>query len=235
MYKISIFDETMPSCSSGVAEYYVDNIQEFQKRWFPLLKSEEKKKRFIRSLHGEVMVDCYSDDPKLNMVQEDKRAHIYAEKELVIQNNSFTAINAYQWESKIWVNDFIANIRWVRYENHFLKLVKFKAKGIATEGMIHKFREIKCYGNPVLEQTITSSKNFAENIDEYKNNVVESIAYYPVNVFESEEALLKNIKNGKLTDKETIALIHSCVPIEDMENNVIYQSEKEDIILEYPF
>lgn len=47
--------------------------------------------------------------------------------------------------------------------------------------------------------------------------------------------VLNGYKKGKLTDKEAVTLIHSCIPIVDNEENVIYQSEKGDIILEFPF
>lgn len=47
--------------------------------------------------------------------------------------------------------------------------------------------------------------------------------------------VLNGYKSGKLTVKETIILIHSCIPIEDIEDNVIYRSEKGDIVLERPF
>lgn len=42
--------------------------------------------------------------------------------------------------------------------------------------------------------------------------------------------VLEGFKNGKLTIKETLTLIYSYKPI-DLDNNVIYESEKGDIIL----
>lgn len=93
-------------------------------------------------------------------------------------------------------------------ENEIIKFMNIRQKAYNKEFIINNFN------NEELEEYLTQDKNY-DYIDIIK--------------------VLNGYKNGKLTAKKTIVLIHSCIPMEDPENNVIYQSEKGDIVLEYPF
>lgn len=72
MYKISLYDYNCPSCTSGVAEFFADNINKFQEEWFKLEDDKDRKKRFLKSLNGEIITDYYSDSPELNIVRRIK-------------------------------------------------------------------------------------------------------------------------------------------------------------------
>ena len=93
MYKITLYDCNCPSCTSGVAEFYADNIIKFQKEWFKLEDDKDRKERFLKSLNGDIITDYYSDSPELNIVQEDNDAKILRTQSLHFSNHRFALYN----------------------------------------------------------------------------------------------------------------------------------------------
>ena len=55
MYKITLYDRNMPSCTSGVYEIYCDDIDEFEKEWTKLETDKLRIERFRKSKAGEIV------------------------------------------------------------------------------------------------------------------------------------------------------------------------------------
>ena len=55
-------------------------------------RADREQAEYLRSKGGEIVTDYYSDDPELNIVQEDKSAEILFEKEIVFRNKLFTLL-----------------------------------------------------------------------------------------------------------------------------------------------
>ena len=72
IYKITLFDANFPSCTSGTASFFTEDIDEFEHNYFSdenveSNQLEAQKQRYFRSKAGEIVTDYYSDAPELNM------------------------------------------------------------------------------------------------------------------------------------------------------------------------
>lgn len=70
IYKITLFDANCPSCTSGTASFFTEDIDEFEHNYFSdenveSNQLEAQKQRYFRSKAGEIVTDYYSDDPEL--------------------------------------------------------------------------------------------------------------------------------------------------------------------------
>ena len=65
LYKIELFDASHwhPAFVSGTINIFCEDIEDFQTRWFKLEPEQERKEMFLRSKDGEIVIDCYTDDP----------------------------------------------------------------------------------------------------------------------------------------------------------------------------
>lgn len=74
IYKITLFDANCPSCTSGTASFFTEDIDEFEHNYFSdenveSNQLEAQKQRYFRSKAGEIVTDYYSDAPELNIFQ----------------------------------------------------------------------------------------------------------------------------------------------------------------------
>lgn len=187
MYKVTLFDYNCPSCTSGVYEIYCDDIEQFEKEWTELETDEKRIERFRKSQAGEMITDYYSDDPELNIVQKDENAKIFYEKTVVMSDKNVTVHNGYNWPTDFHIDKSEFQVRYVRVWGRLLRLVKYKLTGISQDNWISGGNiEVSCYGNPILKnnQVFCGKSN---NTMDYSKNTIESIVYYPLGCFETEE------------------------------------------------
>ena len=152
MYKITLYDYNCVSCTLGVAEFYADDINKFQESWFKLEDDEDRKKRFLKSLNGEMVTDYYSDSPDLNIVQEDKDAKILKTDRLCFANKKFTLINGYGCPGNIMVHNAEFLIRHIKFQNDFVIAGKYKLSGVAQVSRFFQgYHPQNVYGNCVLK------------------------------------------------------------------------------------
>lgn len=76
MYKIELYDECCSPIADGTESYFVDDIEDFEEHWIPLVKERcpEIVDRYFRSKGGEIISDCLV--VKLNSSHSAKRGLI---------------------------------------------------------------------------------------------------------------------------------------------------------------
>ncbi len=211
MYKVTLFDNNTPGFISRVVSYYVDDIEEFQRRWFSLERSEEKKKRFLRSLQGEMVSDFYTNEPELNIVQKDANFKVYEEKVIEKHDYYVTAVNGYGCKTKFYVKDMKINIRWIQFQDKYLKVAMFSTKGMTALRFDNEYYQVSCYGNRVLEKNFVSKVYCSDSPKVFAEDTIESIAYAVINTFKTEEELFKDMAVVAITDKEMDRLLKDIV------------------------
>ncbi len=189
MYKITLFDYNCPSCTSGVYEIYCDDIEQFEKEWTELETDEMRIDRFRKSKAGEMVTDYYSDDPELNIVQKDETAKIFYKKTVVMCDKDVTVHNGYDWPSDLHIDKSEFHVRYVRLWDRLLRLVKYKLTGISQDDWLGDGNiDVPCYGNPVLKNNRMFCGR-SDNTADYSENTIESIVYFPLGSFETEEEM----------------------------------------------
>lgn len=196
MYKITLYDCNCPSCASGVAEFYADNINKFQKEWFKLEDNNDRKERFLKSLNGEIVTDYYSDSPELNIVQEDNDAKVLRTQSLHFSNHRFALYNAYHCRSDILVNGAAFSLRYICFQGQNIIVGRYRLSGVASINELIKGYERQCvYGNRVLKTQYHSFVDFDKGTPLYdisdntnfKDDIIESICYIPIKYFDTYE------------------------------------------------
>ena len=211
MYKVTLFDNATPGFCSRVVSYYVDDIEEFQRRWFSLEKSEDKKERFLRSLQGEMVSDFYTNEPELNIVQKDANSKVYEEQTINKEDCYVIAVNGYGCKTKFHVEDMKINIRWIQFQDKYLKIAMFSTKGMTALRFENEYYQVLCYGNRVLEKNFVSTVYCSDSPKEFAEDTVSSIASAVINTFTTEEDLVKDIAYATITDKEMERLLKDIV------------------------
>lgn len=208
-YKITLLDYNTPAFCTFTFESFVDDIEEFQKRWFKLETEQSRKDNFLRSKNGEIVTESYENTNKYNIVQYDENCKIY--KSCSFEENDFDIDlhNGWDCANKYHIKNLKVDIRWVRFQEYFYKIAKYKIHGIARydEFGEFKFSVASCHGNNILEENKKSKKYSSDDFIEYENDVIEAIVYLPIDVFEDEDELLLDLKNENLTNKEIDALL----------------------------
>lgn len=212
MYKITLFDDTCPSFVSGVASFYVDNIVPFKDLWFELENDKNRKERFLKSLHGEMVTDHYSDSPELNIVQEDKDAQILRTEKISYKNQKFTLFNGYDWPSDILVYDAEFSIRHICFHGQYVIVGKYKLSGVADIDKRTGGYKRRCvYGNRILKAQYRSFVDFDKGVPLYdmndmanfKDDIIESICYIPIKYFDT----YKEMQNYGLSRDDIVMLM----------------------------
>ena len=114
MYKITLFDDNMPSCTSGTVSYYCDDIDKFEKEWIRLEQDESRIERFRRSKAGEMVTDYYCDIPELNIVQKEDMPRTFYERDVYIEDETITLRNGYGSETDYYIHKAHIHLRGIR-------------------------------------------------------------------------------------------------------------------------
>ena len=195
MYKITLFDYNCPSCTSGVYEIYCDDIEEFEKEWTKLETSKSRIERFRKSKAGEMVTDYYSDAPELNIVQKDETAELYYEKTVFMYDKDIEVLNSYYWPSYLHIDKSEFQVRYIKLFGRLLRLVKYKLTGVCQDDwLVGGKTDVTCYGNPILKNHVLFRGRSFDTKD-YNKNTIESIAYYPLGEFETEEEMKADYEN----------------------------------------
>lgn len=204
LYKIELFDESHwhPPFVSGTINIFCEDIEDFQTRWFRLEQDEEAKARFLRSKGGEIVTDYYTDDPELNIVQQDF-ATIYAEKTVILHSVTFYVNEDY------CVNTFYARrlelwFRWIAFKGKYWRIAAFTADGPCVESILNDgYRELECDGNPFFENTLRSIARDRAKYwprDYFSANRVVSIGFLATGSFRKKALMEKEIRRFNVTE-----------------------------------
>lgn len=212
MYKITLMDDTSVSCTSFTVSVFCEELEQFEKEWTKLETDQDRIERFRRSKAGEVVTDFYktNNDAALNIVQQDPGAEVVQELTVEESDKEYTVLNAYGWPSKLYVDHAFFHIRYVRFQNAFLKLSSYRLTGICKSGFDEgTYTDVTCWGNKFLNSE-TCGERMAKSKDVFKQDRVESFVFYEIGRFDSMEDLqadFKQMKEHGLTERELDCLL----------------------------
>lgn len=204
MYKITLYDSNIPSGASGTKSYYCENIDIFAEKWMQLETSEDRKERFLRSKNGEMVTDYYSDSPDLNIVQEDKAAIIYFDKDVIFSDKWLTLYNGFHWAIEFHFDELCVGLKYVRFRGSLLRLATYRARGVCRSNFPFpgkKYCDVSCYGNPVLIESENQEPFYSDHTENFKEKTIECIAYLPLGTFGDMKSMRKDFDNPDLSDE----------------------------------
>lgn len=209
MYKITLFDCNCPGFVSGTVNYYCEDIHRFEEEWVKLEIDQERVRRFKRSLAGEFVTDYYTDDEELNIVQEDKHAEIYFEKDVLLRDKEIELFNSYQCSERFRVHALKIHMAFVRFQGTFLRLMSYRIEGIAMlEHVWGKYAAVHCHGNRILKSTHpVFAPDYSDRIEDFDDAVIETIAYIPMGDFCSFEEMKRSYRKKGVSRKEIAGLL----------------------------
>ena len=133
IYQITLYDGNMSPIFDGTISFFVDDLEEFESKYFSQSKIDEsRKKRYFQSKNGIMTTDYYTDDPEYNIVQI-KKCDIYAEKSYKESDVTKIIKNFYGFECAYHINEITYFIRYIKVDNKYLKLCRYEIKGICYD------------------------------------------------------------------------------------------------------
>ena len=205
MYKITVYDQNCSPICDWTVSFFAEDIEEFQKRWFETGHvSEELKDRFLRSRQGELVTDWFNSTPELNIVQQDE-GEVYGERTVILDQVIFQAHNIYDCPSEFHVNRWTIRFRWLRFRDSYYRIASYQADGVCRRNRFTgHWDSVSCYGNPVLENTVTyEPQDPMDNpgLDAFAENRIETICWLTNRVFADEQELKKDVSVFQFTEE----------------------------------
>jgi hypothetical protein len=213
LYHIQLMDYNCAGCSSGVTNVFVEDIDQFAQQYLRLEDDEERVERFLRSKAGEMVTDYYSDSPELNIVQ--KVAVTELGHDIRWRRDQTIGVpNGFGWPSDYFFEVLRFDIRWIRYKNQILKLVKPSGEGLCEISSFEKgqYCKINVYGNPFWRYFCEpDTPHTSKSVESYRLTLLEAYVWQVVERFETEEELARDQKRVWLS-KRQIARAFADVP-----------------------
>ena len=123
IYKITLFDANCPSCTSGTASFFTEDIDEFEHNYFSdenveSNQLEAQKQRYFRSKAGEIVTDYYSDAPELNIFQYAEYGTIEKRKTFHYKDKIFELHNGYLIPCPIYAAEAIVELAQIAFKKN---------------------------------------------------------------------------------------------------------------------
>ena len=209
MYKITLYDHnTCPICD-GVTIFFADNIDDFERRWIATGRvTQETIDRFRRSKNGECVTDYYSNDPSLNIVQNDKTDILYR-KHIVKEDVTFYATNAYDCQQQYHVQTWDCHYLWIRFQDAYYRIVQYTANGVCMyDSFLERLNSVNCYCNPVLENDVCYQPIFVPDKEkwqtpcyqDFENNRICTICYLVNACFDDGDEARQDYDSFEMND-----------------------------------
>lgn len=163
IYKITLFDANCPSCTSGTASFFTEDIDEFEHNYFSdenveSNQLEAQKQRYFRSKAGEIVTDYYSDDPELNIFQYAEYGTIEKRKTFHYEDKIFEFHNGYLISCPIYAAEAIVELAQIAFkkntdeEGEKYLVARYSLSGVCCVGSsLDKFEDCTPYGNPIIK------------------------------------------------------------------------------------
>lgn len=201
MYKIELYDECCSPIADGTESYFVDDIDEFEKNWIPLVKDRDPEKvdRYYRSKGGEIVSDYYGNSEKYNIFQEDKEAKIIDEQHFGETYFDITLTNVYDWPSEYHIQNLTYDIRKILFLNRLYLVAKYHIKGIYRyyeirdrwSDTVYHLQQAHYWGNPICKLEMAQLYGFdkkrpeeelcvSNKPDNFLNDAIECFVWLPI-------------------------------------------------------
>ena len=207
MYKIQLNDRAK---ENKIAVYYMEDASKLYDLWKDKEESEERIECLRYALRGEKMADIglsYEEAPLISEVE----LKVGAKQDFSMERSWLVLHNTKGYESKYYVGNLLAKIRWAVCEEKFLKLGSFVATGICKENTYDEggFEQITCCGNPVLSHYSSSVAPLVSDFeDEFSREKITMLGYKVLAEFVTMEEVNADIAKKRLTDAEVEVLLH---------------------------
>lgn len=201
MYKITLYDNNCSPICDGTAFWFVEDLEKFEEKWLPLQAryGVSTIERYYRSKLGEIVIDYYSDDPELNIVQS-VDCEILQEREFEYTDKEVELINVYRWTSNVLFDKLKIVLRVQRCNDEYYLVGQYFGYGCRRVESRHnrwydikvKYSQMGFYGNPIAEYVQRdinwddfdkedAYKDFYTNDkDFYKHEQVETFVWIPI-------------------------------------------------------
>lgn len=201
MYKIVLCDANTPAFSTRTVEYYVDDIETFQKEWFLIERDQNKKDRFLKCKEGEYQSDFPgAESQNLCMIQVADDYKCLHERIVEYHDIDAKILNGYYYPSFMHIKHMKIYYRFICFKGKVKRIARFELKGICRDALFERISgneliDVYCYGNTVIK---VKNKYYgpadSNNKSDYDGVEMESIAYkglwtYEVESFEVSEEL----------------------------------------------
>lgn len=156
MYKITLWDNNLDSCISGVTEFFIEDLEIFEKYRIGN-EYEETRERYFKSKNGECITDYYSDSPELNIVQYDANCEFLATKMFEFKDKYITLRNFYDWETEIFASEVFVELAHIKHNGQYFLIGKYKLSGVCAKSIFDNefYKNCTVYGNPVCIETFS--------------------------------------------------------------------------------
>ena len=192
IYLIQLFDYNCPSCTSGVTNVFVDDIDEFAENYSHAEENKDRVDKLMRSKSGEILTDYYSDDPKLNIVQK-ITIEDYGIKTVQQSECSVDLKNGYGWDSKYFFSKLVFEIRYIKWDNKIYKLMRPRAKGCCRKSLFddaNMWHKVYVEGNRFWTYQEEKDIPYQSFPKEFYNDVtLESFVWQLTDSFETEQEM----------------------------------------------
>lgn len=211
MYLIQLFNENIGSCASGVTNVYVDDIEDFSKKYISVeTKNIERVNRFLRSKAGEIVTDYYSDSPDYNIVTK-VEAQDVSTKIYYSQDKTITLLNGYMYESVYYFGKLFFTTKYIKYDGKFYKLMKTSAFDCCH-------RNPFVYDKPWQKVYINGNKFWfykdgdktpysAQSTGDFRGTSVETFVWHTADVFDNEEDMKSDMEITWPTDLQIVRVL----------------------------
>lgn len=193
IYLIHLFDYNCPSCTSGVTNVFVDDIDEFAEKYTQTEDDKDRVEKLMCSKSGEIITDYYSDDPKLNIVQK-VTIEDYGIKTVQQSECSVDLENGYGWDSKYYFSELVFKIRYIKWNNKFYKLMRPHAKGCCRQSLsdaANMWHKVYVVGNKFWIYQEEKDIPYQSMPKEAYNDVtLESFVWQLADSFETEQEMM---------------------------------------------
>lgn len=185
-------DINTPAFFTGYVNYYVDDIEEFQRVWFQLEGDEDRKKRFLKCKNGNYECDLpfLTEDEELRMIQKDENYKCLHKESVEYHDIEVDILNGSFFPSHMYIKYVRIDYCFIEFKNKIQKIAKFEIKGICQDDLFEKgnYNKVFCEGNRVIKIENNENIKFsADKRDVYDEVVVKSIAYKELLIIEHEE------------------------------------------------
>lgn len=218
MFKITLYDQNCSSICDGTAFWFVEDLEEFEKKWLPLQARIDVStiERYYKSKFGEIITDYYSDDSSLNIVQS-VDCEILEEKEINYTDKEVELFNTYGCRTVVLFDRLKIKLMVVHSDNKYYLVGQYCGEGCRRVGSFYnvwyktdvKYEQMNFYGNLVAEY-ISRDINwddwdkddaykyfYTNDKDFYKHERVETFVWIPIK---------KVDKNYKISDITVVDL-----------------------------
>lgn len=173
MYKITLYDECCSPICDGTVSFFVEDLKSFEENWYPRAHKDQWD-RYQQSKVGKIVTDYYGNNPKFNIVQEDKEATIWLDQELEFLEREYKVFNTYNWDTDIFAAKTTIVFRGIKFKGINYLIGKYAMKGVCQKTLIYDCEEgyeaIHTLGNPVIICSLHHRDKYDErgNIRAYK-------------------------------------------------------------------